>query len=191
MMDTPAACGFDETVAARYLAGRLADAEAEAFEAHYFGCERCWAEVRAAQELRAALVPKASPASRRPWVPLAAAAALLGALGTWMLVRPGAEGDRVYRAGRSSELDLSVSVGEAGVGISWPATPGARLYRVRVVTAEGALVTEREVAASPALLEKERLPATLLYVSVQALGQDGQVLAASSPRKLPGRQGIR
>ena len=24
-------------------------------------------------------------------------------------------------------------MGEAGVGISWPATPGARVYRVRVV----------------------------------------------------------
>ena len=38
-----------------YLGGRLSEQEAEAFERHYFGCERCWGEVKAGEEIRAAL----------------------------------------------------------------------------------------------------------------------------------------
>jgi len=187
-MDSSVECGQDETVAARYLAGRLTEAEAEAFEAHYFGCGRCWGEVRTAQEVRAALRPgkEARSAFRRTWMPLAAAAALVAALGTWMLVRtPTGETERVFRAGRGAELELTLSLEPAGVRVSWPAAAGVSAYRVRVVTAEGTLVTEREVSGPPVLLEKERLPATRLYVSVQALGPDRQVLAASAPRTLP------
>jgi CHAT domain-containing protein len=51
----------------RYVAGKLPEEEAEAFEAHYFGCERCWSEVRAATEVRAAMERPAGA----PVVPLA------------------------------------------------------------------------------------------------------------------------
>ena len=34
-----------------YLGERLSEPEAEAFERHYFGCERCWAEVKAGEVL--------------------------------------------------------------------------------------------------------------------------------------------
>jgi len=185
-MEPQAECGFDESTAARYLAGRLTDDEAEAFEAHYFGCDRCWAEVRTARELRAALAPGAAVGapSRRPWVPLAAAAALLAALGTWMLVRP-TGGERVFRAGGGDELEVTLSPREGDVGVSWSPAPGARAYRVRVVTADGALVTEQERAAPPVTLGKEHLPATALFVTVQALGPDREVLASSAPLKLP------
>jgi CHAT domain-containing protein len=52
-----------------YLAGRLSEDEAEAFEKHYFGCEKCWAEVRAGNEIRAALKGHAGGATvrRGPW----------------------------------------------------------------------------------------------------------------------------
>ncbi len=39
----------------RYVASLLTDDEADAFEAHYFACERCWAALQRAVELRAAL----------------------------------------------------------------------------------------------------------------------------------------
>ena len=39
----------------RYVAEKLSPEEAEAFEQHYFGCERCWGEVRQATEVRATL----------------------------------------------------------------------------------------------------------------------------------------
>lgn len=188
-MDSSVECGQDETLAARYLAGRLSEAEAEAFEAHYFACDRCWAEVRAAQEIRAALggrKEKAHPASRPRWLPLAAAAALAASLGAWMLVRtPTGTPERVFRAGRGAELELTLSLEPTGVRISWPAAAGVSTYRVRVVTPEGTPVTEREVASPPVLLEKQLLPATRLYVTVQALGPDRQVLSASEPRSLP------
>ena len=188
-METRVECDFDEAMAERYVAGRLAEAEAEAFEAHYFGCDRCWREVRTAQELRSALEPARSPRALRgrPWIPLAAAAALVGALGTWMLVRPpGAE--RVFRAGRGATLALTASAGETAVSVSWSPVPNARGYRARLVTAEGALVTEQEVAAPPLLLDKGRLPDTTLYVTVQALGPDRQVLVSSAPLELPPRR---
>jgi hypothetical protein len=45
----------------RYLAGSLSEAEAEAFEAHYFSCDRCWTAVERAMELRAAYMPGVGP----------------------------------------------------------------------------------------------------------------------------------
>jgi hypothetical protein len=50
----------------RYLQGALTDEEAEAFEAHYFGCDRCWTALQRAIELRAAFAESARPASASP-----------------------------------------------------------------------------------------------------------------------------
>ena len=38
-----------------YLTGQLSASDAEAFEAHYLGCARCWGDVRQGEEIRAAL----------------------------------------------------------------------------------------------------------------------------------------
>ncbi|MFW6202615.1 MAG: zf-HC2 domain-containing protein, partial [Gemmatimonadota bacterium] len=58
----PDAVGDD--VVEDYVAGRLSEAEAEAFEAHYFECDACWGRVRGALELYAAFSerPAAGPA---------------------------------------------------------------------------------------------------------------------------------
>jgi CHAT domain-containing protein len=63
------ACQFVEEndLVGRSVAGKLPEEEAEAVEAHYFGCERCWSEVRAATEVRAAMEKPAGA----PVVPLA------------------------------------------------------------------------------------------------------------------------
>src|SRR5262245_20938359 len=79
----------DETdLVALYLAGKLPEHEAEAFETHYLGCERCAAALREGGEIRAALgkpvlaTAPASPeaprrgGSRDVWTFLAAAAAV-------------------------------------------------------------------------------------------------------------------
>ncbi|MGH7658286.1 MAG: zf-HC2 domain-containing protein, partial [Gemmatimonadales bacterium] len=63
----------------RYLEGRLSEEEAAAFEAHYFGCDRCWELVKGGAAVRAALdhdtrVP--APRERAWWKPLAIAAGL-------------------------------------------------------------------------------------------------------------------
>jgi CHAT domain-containing protein/tetratricopeptide (TPR) repeat protein len=86
----------DQDLVSRYLARKLSPEEAEAFEEHYFGCDRCWAEVQRATELRAALEEKGAFAEMpgvaarshrvirgpwRIWVPLAAAAGIAVAVG--------------------------------------------------------------------------------------------------------------
>jgi hypothetical protein len=188
MRETPVECDFEESTAARYVAGRMAEAEALAFEAHWFDCDRCWREVRAAQELRSALVPPtvARAARPRPWLPLAAAAALVLALGGLGLLRRTGDG-KVFRAPKGGELALTASVGEAAVGVSWSPVPRARGYRARLVTADGALLAARELQAPPLSLDRAGLPEGTLYLTVQALGADGQLLASSAPLELPPR----
>lgn len=43
----------ERDLVSRYLAEKLPSEEAEAFEKHYFGCDRCWEELQAATEVRA------------------------------------------------------------------------------------------------------------------------------------------
>src|SRR5207244_1830986 len=45
----------EQDLVSQYVGRKLSPEEAEAFEEHYFGCDRCWAEVQGATELRAAL----------------------------------------------------------------------------------------------------------------------------------------
>lgn len=89
----------EQNLVSGYLSGRLSEQDAEAFEKHFFGCEKCWAEVKAGEEIRATLqrgrarvkTPVVSNVRRGPWVrwlALAAAAAIgAAAVGTVLLVR--------------------------------------------------------------------------------------------------------
>jgi hypothetical protein len=77
-----------------FLAGYLSEEDAEAFEKHFFECNRCWAEVKAGGEIRAArarLVAAGPDSARRSaatWRILAIAAALVAAtFGSLLLVR--------------------------------------------------------------------------------------------------------
>lgn len=44
----------------RYVTGALSEDEADAFEAHYMGCDRCWSSLQRAIEIRAALITEES-----------------------------------------------------------------------------------------------------------------------------------
>lgn len=82
-----------ESIVEAYLRGKLDEAGREAFELHYFECERCFAEVEAARSVQAALRqmprgPVAIPrgrgkkkpralSARQVWIPAIAAAALI------------------------------------------------------------------------------------------------------------------
>jgi tetratricopeptide (TPR) repeat protein len=73
-----------DEIAEQYVAGRLTDAEAAAFEEHYFTCDRCFADVEAWRAMGAAIAaaPAAEARSVRGRVPswLWAAAAAAGVL---------------------------------------------------------------------------------------------------------------
>lgn len=95
---------FDKPeILARYSAGQLSEAESQAWEEHYFGCDRCFADLQSYQAIRQELAA-AAPAIRQevlqrqqqeaaraagrshPWQWLLAGlavAALLGAFGLW------------------------------------------------------------------------------------------------------------
>src|SRR5438094_444450 len=80
----------NDTVVA-YVAGRLEEAEAEAFERHVMECDRCAAELSQTVGLRAALRPAQSERPQRParWSGLAIAAAVaLVAVGLGLLSLP-------------------------------------------------------------------------------------------------------
>ena len=84
-----------EDVLERYVAGSLSDEDRDAFEAHYFTCDRCFDDLQTLQAIRDEL-PRLSPdlagPSRRwlpAWAPAAAVAAtIVLAVGLTMWMRP-------------------------------------------------------------------------------------------------------
>jgi hypothetical protein len=163
-MDTrPMTCELvDELdVDVRYLAGRLDEAEAAAFEEHVFGCERCWALVRGGVAVRAAgesasaaaVAPAPGSGGTGPaprwaggWRPLALAAGLAAvAFGVWRVSTGGGpEGADVLR-GAGSALPVAAELTATGWRVSWPAVTDAGSYRVRIYSEDGMLRLEREV----------------------------------------------
>jgi TolA-binding protein len=117
-MDCPLRAGSD--LAERYVAGTASETEQAAFEAHYFTCTACFAEVQLLQDIRESLRPKsghtAAPVRHTPrpqgWrvgpiIGLAAAAALVVGLAYWISGDTGApptEAQRVVPAPSSPAI---------------------------------------------------------------------------------------
>lgn len=186
----------------RYLAGTLDEAEAEAFEAHYFACDQCWTAVHGGLSVRAAGEPEGSgvppgtvrpepegtgsspsPARRsgpfRAWIPLAAAAVLVTAVATWRI----GDGDRptggaTFR-GETDALRVTASREAGGILAGWASVTGADRYIVRLYDARGALLTQVEGADTTARLAPPAARDSL-FVDVQALGPLREVLARSA-----------
>ncbi|HEX6058128.1 MAG TPA: zf-HC2 domain-containing protein [Gemmatimonadaceae bacterium] len=158
----------------RYLAGTLAEAEAEAFEAHYFACERCWTAVSRGLEVRAAgvaeraagagsasrialappsVVERRPPVTlshgraRRPlrWSVLGAAAALLVAVAIWRADDAVAPTAGTLR-GLADSLRVVAVVRGGVVHASWAGARDATHYRARLLTGDARLLLERETA---------------------------------------------
>ncbi len=133
----------------RYLEGRLSDTEANAFEEHYLGCDRCWALVKSGTGVRAALHAGGAIQAGRPrrwWTPLAIAAGLgLVTLGTWRAVTPrnAALPDAIRGLGDSLAVQGGFSAGAWHA--VWPADSMIAGYRVRLFAADGRLLFTREV----------------------------------------------
>jgi hypothetical protein len=163
----------------RYLAGTLSEAGAEAFEAHYFGCDRCWALVRRGQEAKAALAAPPGtltiarpPAVRaRPWLAVAASLAVLAAgLQTWRAIagnRHQPPDDTVR--GTADSLSLEVEFRGDTLLARWSRLPGATTYDARFYTNDGAVMFERELAETTLVLPPDVLKVgTAVLMQVQA-----------------------
>jgi hypothetical protein len=83
--------------------GGLSEAEAEAFELHYFGCPQCFDLLEAARAARSALAHSAAPVVAMPaghksfrWVAIAAGIAI-AAIGIWLLRQPTTESAQIAK----------------------------------------------------------------------------------------------
>lgn len=185
-----------EDLDTRYLAGTLSEADAAAFEAHFFECERCWGLVRQGTEIRSAGPPASGPAlARAPawrrwrWAlaPLAAAAALL----VWVTTRPPVATDpgsdsQVRGAGDS----LNVATGTTGrvLVAAWSRVAEAASYQVRLFSADGALVWERRATDTSVSVPRDSIPGApsgALFWQVQALDLIGAPLVRSPLVEVP------
>ena len=133
----------------RYLEGRLTEAEANAFEEHYLGCDRCWELIKGGAGVRAALHGGGATLASRPrrwWRPLAIAAGLgIVTFGTWQAVtsRDAAMPDAIRGAGDSLAVQSGFAAGAWRT--AWPANSAVAWYRVRLFAADGRLLFTREV----------------------------------------------
>lgn len=189
-----------------YLAERLDPQQAEAFEAHYFGCERCSAEVQVASELRAAVggtALVASPAGVAPPRRLAGEdlATLLAAAAAVAIVvvglreppkKPAIETvpeSQVLRGETADSVDLRVSLGADGqVLLRWTPQLEAQTYRIDVLRTDGIRVFRTETPESRLELSTSTLPAPppgiSFLVRIEALNMAGQTVARSEPTAL-------
>lgn len=178
----------------RYLAGKLSPEGAEAFEAHFFGCERCWGLVQQGLAVRSALAPdRGAPQSqreaavpRRPragWWGLAAAAAVAAVvLGTWWPGQRSSSSTEDVLRGQDLPFPVTVSGSETTLQAVWPRLVNADLYQVRLYTADGTLVAERERADTSIVLQRDSLPLLRqgpAFWEVQALDHLRQPVARS------------
>jgi anti-sigma factor RsiW len=197
--------GDDSDVDARYLAGTLSAEESEAFEEHYFSCDRCFAAVQRGNEIRAALLLPISTESIEPppmvmpllhprrrftaWQPvLAAAAAVILVLGVRQLNAP-RRGASTPTAGATSDasrgaapaLTLTSHATSAVLVAAWSPPSAARSYRVRLLATDGSLLFEREIADTSIMLSRDVLRGgnTTVYWEVQALDALRSVVAIS------------
>ena len=105
----------EQEIVEKYVTGRLSGGEAEAFEAHYFACERCCEELQTLQAVQSVL-RRRTKAAHRPlqarW--LAAAAMLLVVLGAaWWAHRTGSLRQAVRIARRESPVRVENARDEA------------------------------------------------------------------------------
>jgi hypothetical protein len=183
----------------RYVAGQLSEPEAEALEAHYFGCEKCWQAVRAATEIRASFLAPAGTTSlsefrerrrRRPvayWLAAAAALALVG-IGVWRGYHPPSPdgSDTVVRGGGHA-IEVTTERRDGRFVVQWMAVDGAASYRVRALSDDGSPLLSREVTGTELVLEASDWQPSRdqeVILRVEAFNAIGQRLAESRPLRV-------
>ena len=198
--------GADSDIEARYLAGTLASDESDAFEEHYFSCDRCFLAVQRGTEILAALSlaesapAPAAPRGRKtryagwrfpPWQPaLVAAALVIAAIGVWRADRPvgalhgdGPSTTTDASRGRDQTLSLTSHATDTVLLVTWSPPAAARSYRVRLFAADGSLLFERETTDTTMMISRQLAgkarDGSAVYWEVQALNALRSVVATS------------
>ena len=203
----------EEDLDARYLAGTLSEEEAEAFEEHYFGCDRCWTAVQTGLDVRAASTatpvdsraptpaltverggqaPRTSLARRR-WFPLAIAASVaVIAVAVWQSgnrspITPIGDGLR----GPADSIHAVASTRGQTLVVSWTPKANADLYGVRLQTGDATVVLERMVNDTSLAVPRDSLSGVAngerVYWEVRALDALRRTIARSRliPTQVP------
>jgi anti-sigma factor RsiW len=188
----------ESDLAASYLAGRLSQSEAEAFERHYLACERCRSELQTLSELRAALgrpavLPvKLAPVRFPTWRLLATAAVVAATgLGLWQLTHrsPEASVRPVLRGGAADALAVTAeTLPDGRIKVSWPPNQSAQVYVVHIIRSDGVTAFTRETRETRVTLDRDvvapRPPSVSFVAKVEALDPTGQVIARGVTNEL-------
>jgi hypothetical protein len=190
-LNDPTPSRSDESRIQDYLAGRLAAAEAEAFEQRMFEDDALAAEVQTALEVRAATAPagaarRASGPPRRMLygLAIAASAAVLAVGIAWLRPPPAPE---VFR-GVEQRMGLEVEVDGGAVRARWEPVADAAGYELQVFARDGRLLRSVEVDDATAALElgaPANATAAPAFIEVSALDDLGQTLQRSERVALP------
>jgi hypothetical protein len=190
----------DQDLVDRYVRRELNEADSEAFEAHFFECDACFAEVRDAERLRQAFVPAAgghlspdAPAAvpltaRSPskstwtWMPMAASVVLLAGVG-WLTLKevPQLRSEVQQLRAERDRLEASAparpSAPESPAALTAPEAnvPIALLQSERGATAEPAAVSVPATAAHVILWISA--PAAVSPVRLIVLSAEGREVA--------------
>ncbi|MEX1185171.1 MAG: hypothetical protein WEA80_01100 [Gemmatimonadaceae bacterium] len=118
----------------------------------------------------------------------AAASIMFGAVAIWQADGRGNAGLTETVRGEVDSLPVTTRADADSVFASWRPSRGGDRYRVRLLTAGGALLMERETAATTVSVAIDSLmraaPRSVIYWDVQALDALRRVVARSGPRSL-------
>jgi hypothetical protein len=204
----------EDDLDARYLAGTLSEEEAEAFEEHYFGCERCWSSVQRGLDVRAANAPvgreaparapvliveqgaaeRPALAPRRRWWPIAIAASLvIVAVGLWSRDDQSLVPTTDVLRGPTDSIRAVASVDGRTLLVTWPPKSGADRYGVRLQRSDATVVIERVIADTSFAISRDSLVRVTdgesVYWEVRALDALRRTIARSRlvPTVVPSR----
>ena len=204
----------EEDLDARYLAGTLSEEEAEAFEEHYFGCDRCWAAVQLGLDVRAANAagsesrggptaltidrgrparPQAAARARRRWWPIAVAASVaVLAVAVWKWDAPSriVPADDAVR-GPGDSIRVVASTRGRMMVVSWPPKASADRYGVRLQKSDATVIIERIISDTSLAVPRDSLVGVTagerVYWEVRALDALRRTIARSRlvPTQVP------
>lgn len=193
--------GEEHDVAIRYLAGKLPEGEAEAFERHYLSCDRCWADVEQGAQLRTAFgnapvaeaVATAAAGRRDYGTPLAAAAVVaLVAFGLARIAGTPVLAPRdspVLRGSGANRLELTIRKAPAAHAIlEWTSDPEAATYRIQIMRADGVPVLTSETPDATLRLDVGALPGAPgqpLVAKIDAVDAMGRIVSTTDAVPVP------